>query len=129
MNINTHKLTEHICKGFLRLSMFISMARGWILSVSIAVWMILGAVPVQAAGLAGSTLATGTEKLIKDITAWLLIIAPLVTVVAVIYYFIRKSISDEMDHKKWNTRISTAIICCVGVVTSSLIINLIVSYY
>jgi hypothetical protein len=28
-----------------------------------------------------------------------------------------------------NTRISTAIICCIGVVAASLIINLIVSYY
>jgi hypothetical protein len=79
--------------------------------------------------IGSSKLATGTEQLIKDVTSWLLIVAPLVTVVAVIYYFIRKAVSDEMDHKKWNTRITTAIICCIGVVAASLIINLIVGYY
>jgi heme/copper-type cytochrome/quinol oxidase subunit 2 len=83
-----------------------------------------------AAGNIGtSKLATGTEQLIKDVTSWLLIVAPLVTVVAVIYYFIRKTVSDEIDHKKWNARISTAIICCIGVVAASLIINIIVGYY
>jgi hypothetical protein len=79
--------------------------------------------------IGSSKLATGTEQLIKDVTSWLLIVAPLVTVVAVIYYFIRKAVADEMDHKKWNTRITTAIICCIGVVAASLIINLIVGYY
>ena len=105
-------------------------ARGWVLSVSIMLWMVLSSIPAQASGsIAGSTLASGTENLIKDATSWLLVIAPLVTVVAVIYYFIRKAIADEMDAKKWNTRITTAIMCCIGVVSASLIINLVVSYY
>ena len=105
-------------------------AKSWILSVFVMLWVLLSSLPAQASGsIAGSTLATGTENLVKDATSWLLVIAPLVTVVAVIYYFIRKSISDEMDHKKWNTRITTAIMCCIGVVSASLIINLIVSYY
>jgi hypothetical protein len=47
----------------------------------------------------------------------------------VIYYFIRKSMADEMDHRKWDSRITTAIICCIGVVSASLIINVLVSYY
>jgi len=95
----------------------------------LSLWAVIGAAPAYASGIGGSKLATGTEQLIKDITSWLLIIAPLVTVVAVIYYFIRKTVSDEMDHKKWNTRISTAIICCIGVVAASLVINLIIGYY
>jgi hypothetical protein len=85
--------------------------------------------PAYAGAIAGSKLATGTEQLVKDTTSWLLVIAPLVTVIAVIYYLIRKTISDEMDHKKWNSRISTAIICCIGVVAASLLINVIVGYY
>ena len=93
--------------------------------------MFLFKCPVIAlAGAIGqSKLATGTEQLIKDVTSWLLVVAPLVTVVAVIYYFIRKTVSDEMDHRKWDSRISTAIICCIGVVAASLIINVIVGYY
>ena len=85
--------------------------------------------PAYAGAIGSSKLATGTEALIKDATTWLLVVAPLVTVVAVIYYFIRKTVSDEMDHKKWDSRISTAIICCIGVVAASLIINLVISYY
>ena len=100
------------------------------LIVLLSLFAFADATPVFASGNIGSSkLATGTENLIKDATSWLLVVAPLVTVVAVIYYFIRKTIADEMDHKKWNTRISTAIICCIGVVAASLIINLIVGYY
>ena len=94
-----------------------------------AITTFLLALPVYAGQIGQSKLATGTEQLVKDATAWLLVIAPLVTVIAVIYYLIRKTISDEMDHKKWNSRISTAIICCIGVVAASLIINVIVGYY
>ena len=108
---------------------FMRNAKGWLTAVLMSVTAFLMTVPAYAADIGSSKLATGTEKLIKDVTSWLLIVAPLVTVVAVIYYFIRKTVSDEMDHKKWNTRISTAIICCIGVVAASLIINLIISYY
>jgi len=109
---------------------FTGNAAAWITATLLTLWALEGSLPVMAAGNIGSSkLATGTESLIKDVTTWLLVVAPLVTVVAVIYYLIRKTVSDEMDHKKWNSRISTAIICCIGVVAASLIINLIVGYY
>jgi hypothetical protein len=108
----------------------LTAAKGWLTATAISLWAALSTSTAYAAGgIGGSKLATGTEQLIKDVTSWLLVVAPLVTVVAVIYYFIRKAVSDEMDHKKWNTRITTAIICCIGVVAASLIINLIVGYY
>ena len=108
---------------------FTGNAKDWFSALFFSMWTLMGSVSVFASDIGSSKLATGTEKLITDVTTWLLIVAPLVTVVAVIYYFIRKTVSDEMDHKKWNTRISTAIICCIGVVAASLIINLIVGYY
>ena len=43
--------------------------------------------------------------MISDLTTWLMIIAPVVTVLLVIYYLIRKLASDEMESKKWNSRI------------------------
>jgi len=110
-------------------SEFLSRAKGWFAAVSLALWALMTPLTAFAADIGTSKLATGTEKLIKDVTSWLMIVAPLVTVVAIIYYLIRKTVSDEIDHKKWNTRISTAIICCIGVVVAALIINLIVSYY
>ena len=42
---------------------------------------------------------------------------------------LRKSSSDEMDGKRWDSRIKIAIICCVGVIVASGLINLIVGYY
>ena len=82
-----------------------------------------------ASDIASSKLATGTEKLIKDATAWLLVVAPLVTVAALIYFAIRKGIADELDHKKWNSRMITAVICGGIAVLASVIVNLIMDYY
>ena len=76
-----------------------------------------------------TTLVTGTQKLISDLTNWLLIIAPTITILLVGYYLLRKSASDEMDAKRWDTRIKVAIICCVGVVAMSGLINVLMSYY
>lgn len=82
-----------------------------------------------ASGIEGSSLVTGTQKLITDLTNWLLIIAPTVTILLVGYYLLRKSASDEMDAKRWDSRIKVAIICCVGVVVMSGLINVLMNYY
>ena len=72
-----------------------------------------------------SKLATGTEALIKDVTTWLMIIAPIVGGLLIIYFFIRRSGADEQDQKRWNNRITTAIVSVIGTVLGSAIINLI----
>ena len=82
-----------------------------------------------ASSVADSKLATGTQNLITDLTNWLLIIAPTVTVLLVGYYLLRKSASDEMDGKRWDSRIKVALICCIGVVIASGLINIIIGYY
>lgn len=74
-------------------------------------------------------LIIGTQNLISDLTNWLLIIAPTLTILLVGYYLLRKSASDEMDSKRWDTRIKVAIICCIGVVVMSGLINVLMSYY
>ncbi len=76
-----------------------------------------------------SKLATGTEALITDVTTWLMLIAPIVGGLLVIYFFIRRSGSDEQDQKRWNNRITTAIVSTIGAVLGSAIINLIAGYY
>ena len=76
-----------------------------------------------------SKLATGTEALITDTTTWLMVIAPIVGGLLVIYFFIRRSGSDEQDQKRWNNRITTAIVSTIGAVLGSAIINLIAGYY
>ena len=84
---------------------------------------------VYADDIENSKLATGTEALITDMTTWLMVIAPIVGGLLVIYFFIRRSGSDEQDQKRWNNRITTAIISTIGAVLGSAIINLISGYY
>ncbi|WDV48237.1 hypothetical protein PV797_11155 [Clostridiaceae bacterium M8S5] len=76
-----------------------------------------------------SKIATGTENMINDATIWLMILAPIVGGLLVIYFFIRRSGADEQDQKRWNNRIITAIVSVIGAVLGSAIINLIVGYY
>lgn len=84
---------------------------------------------VFAAGVSDSKIATGTERLISDLTTWLMILAPVSAGALIIYFFIRRSAADELDQKKWNNRITTAIISCVGAVLGSVLLNLIIGYY
>ncbi len=77
----------------------------------------------------GSKLATGTQKLIADATTWLMVLAPVVAGLLIIYFCIRRSAADEMDQKKWNSRIIAAIVSCIGAVLGSATLGVIVGYY
>ncbi|WP_156946396.1 Mbov_0395 family pilin-like conjugal transfer protein [Desulfitibacter alkalitolerans] len=82
-----------------------------------------------ATDIKNSQLAKGTEALINDVTIWLMILAPIVSALFIIYFFIRRSAADEMDQKKWNNRIVVAIVSCIGAVLASATLNLIIGYY
>lgn len=86
--------------------------------------------PVYAAeGVTNSQIVKGTEKLINDTTTWLMVLAPVLAGLLIIYFCIRRSAADEMDQKKWNNRIVVAIVSCIGAVLGSATLNLIVGYY
>lgn len=91
--------------------------------------MLQMATPAFADDVKDSKLAKGTEALINDVTTWLMILAPIVAVLLIIYFFIRRSAADEMDQKKWNNRIGVAIISTIGAVLASATLNLIIGYY
>ena len=76
-----------------------------------------------------SQIVKGTEDLIKDLTTWLMILAPILGGLLIIYFFIRRSAADEMDQKKWNNRVTTVIISVIGAVLASATLNLIIGYY
>lgn len=76
-----------------------------------------------------SKLAEGTQKLITDVTTWLMVLAPVVAGLLIIYFCIRRSAADEMDQKKWNSRIIAAIVSCIGAVLGSATLGVIVGYY
>ena len=104
--------------------------KGAVVSVMALITALMFSVPAFAAGsLDNSTIVTGTKKLIADITSWLMVLAPVVTVMLVIYFCIRRSAADEMDQKKWNNRIVVAVVSCIGAVLASALINLIIDYY
>lgn len=84
---------------------------------------------VYAADVKDSQIVKGTEKLIGDLTTWLMILAPVVTGLLIIYFCIRRSAADEMDQKKWNNRIVVSIVSCIGAVLGSATLNLILGYY
>ena len=85
--------------------------------------------PVHAESIESSKLATGTARLIQDATNWGMVLAPTIATVAIVYFFIRKAMADEMDSKTWNNRIVIAIMCGVGALLASVIVNVISSYY
>lgn len=55
--------------------------------------------------IANSVIATGTKKLIADVSSWLTSIAITVTAVVCVYLFVRRAMSDEQDKKQWDNRL------------------------
>lgn len=98
-------------------------------ALTMAMTVLFLALPVSAEDIGSSRLAKGTEKLIQDVTTWLMILAPVAAILLIVYFCIRRSAADEMDQKKWNNRITTAIISCIGAVLTSATLNLIIGYY
>ena len=97
--------------------------------VSTLVFMGLYTQTVLAETIQDSKFVQGTVKLLEDGTTGLLIIAPVAMIIAVVWCFIRKGMSDEMDHKKWNSRIATAFVCGIGAVSASILVKLLMGYY
>lgn len=104
------------------------LKKAWLATAVMVASEIL-AVPVYADGVKDSKLVTGTEKLIGDVTTWLMVLAPVVSGLLIIYFCIRRSAADEMDTKKWNNRIVVAVVSCIGAVLGSATLNLIIGYY
>lgn len=68
--------------------------------VTVFIIIILNIQKVYAGDIVSSVIVTGTENLLKDLVRISLILAPLITIAVVAYSLVRKSMADEMDHKK-----------------------------
>lgn len=106
-----------------------SKVRAAAITGSAALFMLANSTTAYAAGISDSQIAKGTEKLIQDATTWLMVLAPVVAGLLIIYFCIRRSAADEMDQKKWNNRIVVAIVSCIGAVLGSATLNIIIGYY
>lgn len=91
--------------------------------------LMLLVVTASASTVATSTLATGIKSLITDVSAFLVILCPVVGGCMAVYFVIRRSIADDQDGKMWTKHITTAIICGVAGMVISGIITLISSYF
>lgn len=91
--------------------------------------MMCSAQSVLADGIQNTTLATGTRQLIEDVTSWMTGIGAVVTILMVVYCLIRRNMADEMDHKKWQQRMTVSLVSGIGVIAATSVINVLVSYY
>ena len=112
------KIKNFIVSGYKKLS-----------TIAFSAFLMLAMSMPAYAGISGSPIVTGTEKLIGDVTTWLMILAPVVAGMLIIYFCIRRSAADEMDTKKWNTRIIAAVVSCIGAILGAATLNLIIGYY
>ena len=98
-------------------------------ATSITFTMLMFVNKIYASNIASSQIAKGLDKLLKDLTSWAYKIIPAVGTVLVIYFFIRRGSSDEMDIKKWDNRIKTCVISSIGAVLGAVIIDLAIGYF
>lgn len=87
------------------------------------------AVAHASGDIGNSAFAKGFQKLLDDLTKWLIIIAPIVTGCLLIYLFIRRGAADEHEQKQWNKRIISALVCGVLAVGASLVIQMFNGYF
>lgn len=79
--------------------------------------------------IANSVIATGTKKLIADVSSWLTSIAITVTAVVCVALFIARGLSDEQDKKMWDKRIKTTIVSGILAITITSLIGVIAGYF
>ena len=89
---------------------------------------------VLASDIANSKLATGLENLVSDASTCLMGIIITVGIFTILVALFMKSKptvtgSDEMDMRKWNNTIKTAIICMVGSVLVKGLVTIILGYF
>lgn len=82
-----------------------------------------------ADGIQESKIFTGMQKLFEDLGKALIIIAPIAGGAVIAYCFIRRGAADEMDHKKWSNRITTALVSTIAATLSGAIITVISGYF
>lgn len=89
---------------------------------------------VFASDIANSKLATGLENLVNDATTWLMGIIITVGILTILVALFMKSKptvtgSDEMDMRKWNNTIKTAVICMIASVLVKGLVTIVLGYF
>ena len=82
-----------------------------------------------ATGISSFKGITGTTRLLNDLSAALLTIAPILTVVLTVYFSMRKGAAEVQEQQMWEKRKRIAWICCGVAFLGSGIVQLIQAYY
>ena len=78
--------------------------------------------------IASSQIGKGIKSIVNDVCGYLLILAPIIGVGAVVYFLIRKGMADQQEQPMWQKRVVTAIICTVLAEAAVAVVNLVMSY-
>ena len=78
--------------------------------------------------IANSTIGKGVKAIVNDVCGFLLILAPIIGVAAIVYFLIRKGMADQQEQSMWQKRVMTAIICTVLAEVAVAGVNLFISY-
>ncbi len=84
---------------------------------------------LMAASADLGVLESGTIQLITDVSSALQKIVGIAGGAAVCYCFIRKSMADDVDQKKWQSRIITSVVATVGGLIATTLISIVSGYY
>lgn len=89
---------------------------------------------VFAEDIGSSKLATGLERLVADSTSWLMGIIITVGILTILVSLFMKSKptmqgQDEMDMKKWDRAMKTAIISMIASVLVKGLVTIVLSYF
>lgn len=111
-----------------------SLQRRWKKKLTAAAAFLMATLPnavahASSGDIGSSDFAKGFQKLLEDLTKWLIIIAPIVTGCLLIYLFIRRGAADEHEQRTWNKRIVSALVCGVLAVGASLVIQMFNGYF
>jgi len=88
---------------------------------------------LQKRALAGSLedtkLVTGTQELLDDVATVIMILAVPAGVALLSYFLFRKNGADEMDQKKWDTRMKISVGATIAIFLVSGTLKALLSYY
>ena len=72
---------------------------------------------------------TGLMELLNDASTMAMVAGPVACAVGLAYCAIRKTFADEHDHKSWNKRMTTCVICSIIIFGAGAIMGLAAAYF
>lgn len=72
---------------------------------------------------------TGTKRLLNDLTTAAMVLLPIIVVILVIYFNVRKAGAEQDEQRMWTKRIKVALGCLIGGEVAAGLVNMIAFYF